>query len=175
MPFLHHDQIVHFFMIRNLRNYACSLYFNLQASPQMGMPFDKFTQLTLTQKEQKLIFAFKKISIRAQHDRNIYKSLRNFFRVNAIYSDMLQVICELRYFVSTLLDDDDIETKPACHNKDPSIFGIEFLSSDFEILLDVIVQSLENGELRSHAKCDQLFKKAHSLYNLIKAFEKKYR
>ena len=50
MPFLHHDQIVHFFMIRNLRNYACSLYFNLQASPQMGMPFDKFTQLTLTQK-----------------------------------------------------------------------------------------------------------------------------
>ena len=88
---------------------------------------------------------------------------------------MLQVICELRYFVSTLLDDDDIETKPACHNKDPSIFGIECLSSDFEILLDVIVQSLENSELRSLAKCDQLFKKVHSLYNLIKAFEKKYR
>ena len=103
-----------------------------------------------------------------------YKSLRNFLRVNEIYSDMLQVICELRYFVATLLDDHDIETKPACHNKDPSIFGIEFLSSDFEILLDVIVQSLENSELWSHAKCDQLFKKAHSLYNMIKAFEKKY-
>ena len=47
-------------MLRNLRNYACSLYLNFQASPQMGMPFDKFTQLTLAQKEQKLIFAFKK-------------------------------------------------------------------------------------------------------------------
>ena len=163
------------FMLRNLRNYACSLNLNFQASRQMGMPFDKFTQLTLTQKEQRLIFAFKKISTRAQCDRNIYKSLRNFFHVNEIYSDMLQVICQLHYFVTTLLDDHDIETKPACHNKDPSIFGIEFLSSVFEILLDVIVQSLENSELQSHAKCDQLFKKAHSLYNMIKAFEKKYR
>ena len=101
----------------------------------MGMPFEKFMQLTLTQKEQKLIFAFKKISTRAQRDRNIYKSLSNFFHVGEIYLDMLQIISELHYFVVTLLNDEDMETKPACHNKDPSIFGIEFLASDFEILL----------------------------------------
>ena len=123
------------FMFINVRNYAFSLSLNFQASPQMGMPFEKFMQLTLTQKEQKLIFAFKKISTRAQWDRNIYKSLSNFFRVGEIYSDMLQIISELRYFVATLLNDEDMETKPACHNKDPSIFGIEFLASDFEILL----------------------------------------
>ena len=141
----------------------------------MEMSFEKFTQLTLLQKEQKLIFAFKKISIRAERDRNIYKSLSNFFRVGEIYSDMLQVIGEFRYFVANLLNDDEMETKLACHNKDPSIFGIEFLASDFEILLDVILQSLENEELRNHEKCDQLFKKAHKLYEKLKLFEKKYR
>ena len=48
------------FMFINVRNYAFSLSLNFRASPQMGMPFEKFMQLTLTQKEQKLIFAFKK-------------------------------------------------------------------------------------------------------------------
>ena len=56
------------FMFINVRNYAFSLSLNFQASPQMGMPFEKFTQLTLMQKEQKVIFAFKKISSRAQRD-----------------------------------------------------------------------------------------------------------
>ena len=88
---------------------------------------------------------------------------------------MLQVICELSYFVATLLNNEDMETKPACHNKDPSIFGIEFLASDFEILLDVILQLLENNEIRNNKKCDQLFKKARELYSMIKLFEKKYR
>ena len=161
-------------MFISVRNYACSICLNFQASPQMEMPFEKFMQLTLTQKEQKLIFAFKKISTRAQWDKNIYKSVSNFFSVEEKYSDMLQVICELCYFVATLLNDDDMETKPACHNKDPSIFGFEFLSSDFEIILDVILQSLENNEITDHKKCDQLFKKVRELYSMIKLFEKKY-
>ena len=88
---------------------------------------------------------------------------------------MLQVIGEFQYFVANLLNDDEMETKPACHNKDPSIFGIEFLASDFEILLDVILQALENEELRNHEKYDQLFKNAHKLYEMLKLFEKKYR
>ena len=67
-----------------------------------------------------------------------------------------------------------IESKPACHNKDPSIFGIEFLAIDFEILLDVIMQSLKNNEIEDHDKCDKLFEKAHKLYENIKFFEKKY-
>ena len=60
MPFLDHEEIVLYFHVYNVRNYAFSLSLNFRASPQMGMPFEKFMQLTLTQKEQKLIFAFKK-------------------------------------------------------------------------------------------------------------------
>ena len=139
------------------------------------MRFERFTQLTIMQKEEKLIRAFHKISTRAERDKNICKSVNNFFRIGEIYSDMLQVMCDLRNFVANLLNDEDIETKPACHNKDPSIFGIEFLAWDFELILDVIVQSLENNELQNHEKCDKLFKKAHKLYDDIKFFEKKYR
>ena len=87
---------------------------------------------------------------------------------------MLQVMCDLRTFVANLLNDEDIESKPACHTKDPSIFGIEFLACDFEIILDVIVESLKNNEVQHHDQCDKLFKKAHKLYENIKFFEKKY-
>ena len=88
---------------------------------------------------------------------------------------MLQVMCDLCNFVANLLNDEDIESKPACHGKDPSIFGIEFLAIGFEILLDVIVESLKNNEIKDHDKCDILFKKAHKPYENINFFEKKYR
>ena len=81
---------------------------------------------------------------------------------------MLQVMCDLHNFLANLLNDEDIESKPAHHNKDPSIFGIEFLAIDFEILLDVIMQSLKNNEIEDHDKCDKLFKKDHKLYENIK-------
>ena len=139
------------------------------------MQFERFTQLTIMRKQEKLIGAFQKISTRAERDKNIYKSVNNFFRVSEIYSNMLQVMCDLRTFIANLLNDEEIETKPACHNKYPSIFGIEFLAIDFEILLDVIVQSLKNNEIQDHDQCDRLFKKAHKLYEDIKFFEKKYR
>ena len=84
-------------------------------------------------------------------------------------------MCDLCNFLTNLLNDEDIESKPACHNKDPSIFGIEFLAIDFEILLDVIVESLKNNEIKDHDKYNTLFKKAHKLYENIKFFEKKYR
>ena len=85
------------FMIVNVRNYACSLSLNFQASRKMGMRFEKFTQLTIMQKQEKLICAFQKISTRAEWDKNIYKSVDNFFQMGEIYSDMLQVMCDLRY------------------------------------------------------------------------------
>ena len=163
------------FMIVNLNNYACSSSLNLQVFRKNGMRFERFTQLTIMQKKEKLIRAFQKISTRAQRDKTIYKSFNNFFCNQEIYADTLQVMCDLHTFVANLLNDEDIESKPAWHNKDPSIFGIEFLACDFEIILDVIMESLKNNELQHHDQCDKLFKKAHKLYENIKFFEKKYR
>ena len=162
-------------MIVNLNNYACSSSLNLQVFRKNGMRFERFTQLTIMQKKEKLIRAFQKISTRAQRDKTIYKSFNNFFCVQEIYADMLQVMCVLLTFVTNLLNDEDIESKPAGHTKDPSIFGIEFLACDFEIILDVIVESLKNNEVQHQDQCDKLFKKAHKLYENIKFFEKKYR
>ena len=162
------------FMIVDVTNYPSSLCLNFQAFHKKGMRFERFTQLTIMQKQEKLIRAFQKISTRAERDRNIYKSVNNFFCILEIYSDMLQVMCDLHNFLTNLLNDEDIESKPACHNKDPSIFGIEFLAIDFDILLDVIMESLKNNEIKDHDKCDELFKKAHKLYEKVKFFEKKY-
>lgn len=163
------------FILLNVTNYTFSIFLNFQALHTKGMRFERFTQLTITRKQEKLIAAFQKISTRAERDKNIYKSFNNFFRVSEIYSDMLQVMCDLRTFIANLLNDEEIETKPAWHKKDALIFGIEFLAIDFEIILDVIVQSLKNNEIQDHDQCDRLFKKAHKLYEDIKLFEKKYR
>ena len=48
------------FMIVNVKNYACSLSLNFQAFQKKGMRFERFTQLTITQKQEKLIRAFQK-------------------------------------------------------------------------------------------------------------------
>ena len=48
------------FMIVNVMNYPSSLCLNFQAFHKKGMRFERFTQLTITQKQGKLIRAFKK-------------------------------------------------------------------------------------------------------------------
>ena len=69
------------FMIVNVTNYPSSLCLNFQAFHKKGMRFERFTQLNIMQKQEKLIWAFQKISTRAQRDRNIYKSVNSFFHV----------------------------------------------------------------------------------------------
>ena len=64
-------EIVAYVNIYKCMFYACSLCITFQALVPTEMSFEKFTQLTLLQKEQKLIFAFKKIATRAERDRNI--------------------------------------------------------------------------------------------------------
>ena len=64
-------EIVAYVNIYKYTFYACSLCITFQASVPMEMSFEKFMQLTLLQKEQKLIFALKKITTRAERDRNI--------------------------------------------------------------------------------------------------------
>ena len=51
-------EIIAYVNIYKCTFYACSLCITLQVP--MEMSFEKFTQLTLLQKEQKLIFTFKK-------------------------------------------------------------------------------------------------------------------
>ena len=94
------------FIIVNVMNYPSSLCLNFQTFCKKGMQFERFTQLTIMQNQQKLIQAFQKISTRAKRDKNIYKSVNNFFRILEIYSDMLQVMCDLRNFLANLLNDE---------------------------------------------------------------------
>ena len=48
------------FIIVNVMNYPSSLCLNFQTFRKKGMRFERFTQLTITQKQQKLIRALKK-------------------------------------------------------------------------------------------------------------------
>ena len=108
MPFLDHDEIVCYFHDCKFKHLCMFLISQLAGFQENGMRFERFTQLTIMQKKEKLIRAFQKISTRAQRDKTIYKSLNNFFRIQEIYADMLQVMYDLHTFVTNLPNNEDI-------------------------------------------------------------------
>ena len=69
---------------------------------------------------------------------------------------------------------EDIDEKPACHKHKPSMRGLDFLVTDFQLLLDLIVKSLDSRVIYDHEKYNILFELAHRLYNLLKCFRTRY-
>ena len=78
------------------------------------LPFEKFKMLREDIKTQKLIIAFEKIAMRAACDKWIFKCCRNYYVVEEIYKGFLDMMCNIQSFAYFLLEDDDIETRPAC-------------------------------------------------------------
>ena len=84
------------------------------------------------------------------------------------------MIINTRSFLLNLLEDDEIDEKPACHKHAPSIRCLDYLVKDFQYLLDLIIKSVKERKIYDHAKLNVLFELAHSLYNLLESFRKKY-
>ena len=73
-----------------------------------------------------------------------------------------------------MLDDDDIETRPACYKHKPSVGGLDFLYTDLELMIDVFYQSLTSHVIKEHEHFDILFELAHAVYVVLKALQNKY-
>ena len=69
---------------------------------------------------------------------------------------------------------EDIDERPTCFKHKPSISGLDFLVTDFQLLLDLVIQSLESRVIYDHAMFNVLFELAHALYNLLKSFHTRY-
>ena len=91
-----------------------------------------------------------------------------------IYYNTLDMIINTRGFLFNLLEDDEIDEKLACYKHTPSIRGLDYLVEDFQYLLDLIIKSVKERRIYEHAKLNVLFELAHSLYNLLESFHKKY-
>ena len=138
------------------------------------MPFEKFKLLPEDTKIQKLIIAYKKIAIHAAHDKWIFKCCRNYDLVEEIYNAFLDMMSNIRLFVYFLLEDDDIESQPACSGCKASVSGLDFLVTDLEVLLDVFYRSLASFEICGHEKLDVMFELSHTVNGLLRSFEQKY-
>ena len=84
------------------------------------------------------------------------------------------MMCNVRSFAFYLLDDDEIETKPACAGHTPSVRGLDFLTGDLEIMLDVFYKSLASFEIRGELKLAITFELSEIINGLLKVFEQKY-
>ena len=138
------------------------------------MPFANFQKLSASHKREKLIYAFEKIILRAEKDSWIFRSCRNMFAVRELYLDLLDMMCNIRSFAISLLEDYEIESQPACYMYEPHMRGLDFLTNDLHIMLNVLLECLKNKELDTDEKLDTLFHLAHSVNDLLLVFENKY-
>ena len=138
------------------------------------MPFEKFRLLPEDTKFQKLIIAYEKIALRAARDKWIFKCCHNYDLVEEIYDAFLDMMCNIHSFAYFLLEDDDIESKPACSGHKASVSGLDFLVTDLEVLLDVFYRGLASFEIRGDEKLDVMFELSHTINGLLKSFEHKY-
>ena len=138
------------------------------------MPFTKFTKLSPTDKTEKLIYAFQKIILRAEKDSWIFRCCRNMSAVRELYLELLDMLCNIHSFAISLLEADEIESRPPCYAHEPHVRGLDFLSTDLHVMLSLFLEALENKELNTDPKLDTLFHLAHTVNDLLFAFEKKY-
>ena len=138
------------------------------------MPFFTFRRLFAEAKWLKLIEAFGKINRKFARIKWLFMCCRNYSLVKTIYYNTLDMIINTRGFLFNLLEDDEIDEKPACHKHAPSIHGLDYLVKDFQYLLDLIIKSVAKRRIYEHAKLNVLFELVHSLYNLLESFCKKY-
>ena len=84
------------------------------------------------------------------------------------------MLCNIRSFAISLLENNEIESRPACYAHEPHVRGLDFLSTDLHVMLALFLEALEKKQLNSHSKLDTLFHLAHTVNDLLLAFEKKY-
>ena len=138
------------------------------------MPFSTFTNLPAENKERKLREAFSKIASRVGEMKWMFKCIQNYYVFVDLYDNTLDLICNIRSFANLLLDDDEIETRPACYHHKRSIGGLDFLYMGLELMVDVLHQSIISHTITDHGHLDTLFELAHAVYAILKSFQKKY-
>ena len=104
----------------------------------------------------------------------MFKCIRNYYVFVDLYDNTLDLVCNIRSFANLLLDDDEIETRPACYHHNCTIGGLDFLYTDLELMVDVLHQSILSHTITDHRNLDTLFELAHAVYAVLKAFQKKY-
>ena len=138
------------------------------------MPFSTFTNLPAESKERKLREAFSKIASQVGEMKWMFKCIRNYYVFVDLYDNTLDLVCNIRTFANLLLDDDEIETHPACYHHNRTIGGLDFLYTDLELMVDILHQSILSHTITDHRNLDTLFELVHAVYAVLKSFQKKY-
>ena len=91
--------------------------------------------------------------------------------VKEIYYNTIDMVINTRTLLKNIfVEVEDIEEKLACFHHVPSMGGLDYLVTDFQMLLDLILKSLQSRVIYDHAKYNILFELAHSLYSWLKSF-----
>ena len=139
------------------------------------MPFATFKSLVAEAKGIKLNYAFGKINNKFSQSKWIFKCCQNMKYVTEIYYNMLDMVINTCCFLKFIFEEiEDIETMPVCRKHNPSIHGLDYMVTDIQLLLDLVLKALDSRVFYDHPKFNIMFELAHSLYDLLKSFQTRY-
>ena len=138
------------------------------------MPFEKFQTLSEDTKLGNSSLLLRKWHYEHPKDRWIFRCCRNYAIFKTIYHEFMELMCNIHSFAYFILDDEDIESRPACFSHVPSMGGMDFLVTDLELMLDVFYTSLSSYAIHGDEKLHIMLELLHTINNLLKTFEKRY-
>ena len=99
--------------------------------------------------------------------KSIFKCCRNYPEIVDLYYQTLDLVCNLRSYAWHVLQDDDIEVRPACFTHRPALSGLDFLYEDLLLMVDVVRISIKTGEVTDVDKFDILFELGNAVYDTL--------
>ena len=128
------------------------------------MPFATFKTLFAEAKQIKLNYAFGKINTKFSKSKWIFKCCQNMKYVTEIYYNLLDMVINTCNFLKFIFEGiEEIEPMPACHKHKSSVHGLDYLITDFQLLLDLVLKALDSRVIYDHAKFNIVFELAQSL------------
>ena len=125
-------------------------------------------------KIQTLIIEYEKIAIRFSKKKWIFKCCRNYCVIEEIYEQFIEMMISIRSFAALVFQDSDIESHPACYGQKASVRLLDFLVTDFEIMIDVFYRGLSSFEIRGNEQLIVVCELCTAINGLLNAFERKY-
>ena len=146
--------------------------FSFQTTQQVSLTI--FREMAEEMKIQTLIIEYEKIAIRFSKKKWIFKCCRNYCVIEEIYEQFIEMMISIHSFAALVFNNCEIESHPPCYGKKASVRLLDFLVTDFEIMIDVFYRGLSSFEIRGNEKLIVVLELCTAINGLLSAFERKY-
>ena len=110
-----------------------------------------------------------------QSRKYIFSCIRNHYVFLELFEETMDLACKVRTFVKFFLDHvEDIADKPFCYRHNPSVYVLDFLYTDIDLMLDVTYEAVKDYVIQDHCKFDLMYEFIFAINGCLYKFDEKY-